>query len=214
MPARLPSPWAWTITATVAAIAFAGVAGWALARGPDSSTSNPQLVSPETLRQPVHWHADFRVVIRGHPFSFDDPRYVSNEERELSPNAHIHAPRFNVVHVHREQTTWGEFLTSLGVGLTQVCLQLPGEPELCSNDDERLRFFVNGVEVDDIRFLAIADLQRLLVYYGPEDPDAILARFDDWVTDEACIVSALCQARIPPEGLENEPCAIGGMACN
>ncbi len=209
----LRTPWTWTALAAAAALALGGLAAWAFARG-EGADPGPQLGSAEALRQPVHWHADFRVVIRGEPYDFDDPRFISTEERELSPNVHIHAPRYNVVHVHREQTTWGEFFESLGVGLTQACLRLPDEPELCSNDRERLRFLVNGVEVDDIRFLPIADLQRLLVYYGPDDAEAVAARFGEWVSDEACIVSGLCQDRIPPEGLENEPCAIGGAACN
>lgn len=206
--------WLWLTLAVAAAFLLGGIAGWALPHGGEGGEAGPRLASPEELRQPVHWHADFRVVIRGEPYSFDDPRFISTEDRELSPNVHIHAPRTNVVHVHREQTIWGEFFESLGVGLTQACLRLPNSPELCSNERERLRFFVNGVEVDDIRFLPIADLQRLLVYYGPEDAAAVAARFSDWVGDEACIVSGLCQERIPPGGLENEPCAIGGMACN
>ncbi|GBD23928.1 hypothetical protein HRbin29_01601 [bacterium HR29] len=209
----LRTPWTWTALAAAAAVVMGGLAAWAFARG-EGADAGPQLASPEALRQPVHWHADFRVVIRGEAFEFDDPRFISTEERELSPNVHIHAPRHNVVHVHREQTTWGEFFESLGVGLTQACLRLPGRGEFCSDERERLRFFVNGVEVDDIRFLPIADLQRVLVYYGPEDAEAVAARFDEWVSDEACIVSGLCQGRIPPEGLENEPCAIGGAACH
>lgn len=216
MSAFLRPPWLVAEAALLVAVVASGIAAWSFVRGEGDGDegAGARLASADELRQPVHWHADFRVVVRGEPYSFDDPRFISTEEKPLSPNVHIHAPRTNVVHVHREQTTWGELFDSLGLGLSGGCLRLPRMPELCSNERERLRYFVNGVEVDDVRFLPIADLQRLLVYYGPDDPATIRQRFDTWVTDEACMVSALCQERIPPEGLEEEPCAIGGKACH
>ncbi|MGE5596527.1 MAG: hypothetical protein ACM3S1_10900, partial [Hyphomicrobiales bacterium] len=75
---------------------------------------------PYGLRQPIHEHADFALYIRGERFDFGQPQFVSTNNRELSPNVHIHDPRHNVVHVHREGTTWDEFFLSLGFELSDV----------------------------------------------------------------------------------------------
>ena len=53
-------------------------------------------------------------ALLGQRFDFSDPAFVSTEDHTLSPNVHVHKPRFTVVHVHREGTTWDEFLRSLG----------------------------------------------------------------------------------------------------
>ena len=158
------------------------------------------------LRQPVHWHADFAVYLRGEQVDFSDPSYLSTlEGQELSENVHIHEPRYTVVHVHREQSTWDEFLTSLGWTLTDTCITPRDGEQLCTNEAETLRFYVNGVRIDSLRFQNISDLDRVLITYGDES-DAEIAEQIATITDEACIVSELCLDRIPPEGLEEEPC--------
>ncbi len=85
-----------------------------------------------TLRQKVHWHADFAIFIDGKQFEFDGD-YISHDEDEQSIYAHIHDPRHTVAHIHYEQTTWSEFLRSLqwnlidpsqNVSLEQTCMTL------------------------------------------------------------------------------------------
>lgn len=167
-----------------------------------------------TLRQVVHWHADIALYIEGEAFDFGDPAYLSTEERELSENVHVHDPRHSVVHVHREQSTWDEFFRSLGMRVTDFCITLPDGTELCEEEGgNQMTFVVNGVLVDSVRELDLADLQRVLIWFGPEDPEEVLAGWASRVSDEACIPSANCQARAP-ENPEEEPCSVLNDTCN
>ncbi len=201
----------------VAALGVAAGAGIMAAFGSSSPATEeeprPRLADPGELRQEVHWHADFAIVIDGEPLVLSDERFLSTEERALSPNVHLHEPRYTVVHVHREQTTWGEFFASLGGDLSDECLTLPEVGNFCADGDRQLRFLVNGVPVDSLRHVQISDLQRVLISYGTETEEELAARFDELVSDEACIPSGRCIARIPSAGEEPEPCA-GGTGCH
>ncbi len=174
------------------------------------------------LRQKVHWHADFALFTNGTKFDFNKPEYISTESDEKSDAAHIHDPRHTVIHVHLEQTTWSEFLSSLGMKLqdpsqlstvAQTQLTLADGTVLKQSDTNTFKFFVNGVRVDGIAAMDISDLDRVLISYGPESEDEARAQFDT-VSDEACIPSELCRDRLPPGGVEAEPCSKSGTTCN
>lgn len=178
--------------------------------GPDCQSGEPGCV----LRQVVHWHADIALYIDGEAFDFGDSKFLSTEDRELSENVHIHDPRHSVVHVHREQSTWDEFFRSLGMRVTDSCITLPDGAELCEEEGgSQLTFVVNGTLVDSIRELDISDLQRTLIWFGPESPEKVLAEWASHVSDQACIPSANCQARAP-ENPEEEPCGVLSSTCN
>jgi hypothetical protein len=172
--------------------------------------SGPVFLDIDQLRQPVHWHADFAVFIRGERFDFDRPEFVSKEGEEKNPWVHIHEPRDTVVHVHREQTTWDEFLTSLGFKITDTSLTLPSGERLENSDAETLKFYVNGVRIDTLMFQDILDLNQVLISFGSEADADVLSSQWPVVTDEACIPSGLCRDRGIPE---DEPCGKGSGTC-
>lgn len=184
---------------------------------------------PDCVRQPVHWHADFALYVRGTKFNFDQKQFLSTEDKPLSESVHIHKgagakdDRANVIHIHREQTTWDEFLTSLGFRLTdasltdrvdeRTCLQMPGSngEKLCNGPTETLKFFVNGVRVDGIAVMDISDLDRVLISFGSETEEQARKQYET-VTDLACILSESCKSRIDP----NEPpeaCSKSSNSC-
>jgi hypothetical protein len=167
----------------------------------DDGTASANPGNPPIGRVGVHEHADFALYIRGQRFDFNQPQFISTAERELSPAAHIHAPRTNVVHVHLDRTTWDEFFRSLGFELTDDSLKLPDGTLLKDNERETLKFYVNGVHVDALMFSNIRDLDRVLISYGPETREEVERTQLPLVTDEACIVSGRCLDRIDP----NEP---------
>ena len=177
--------------------------------GPVTVVCEPGTPSCE-LRQAVHWHADFALYIGGERHDFEQDRFFSHEGAELSENAHIHPPRPHLVHVHREGTTWREFFASLGFELTDSCLTTPEGEQFCTSEAERLSFFLNGVKVDGLAFQDITNIDRALISFGSESQEELQQQFAA-VTDEACILSLLCTERVPPEGLEEEPCT--GPGC-
>ena len=162
------------------------------------------------LRQPVHWHADFALYIDGKQYDFNQERFFSTTEEELSENVHLHEP-YLVVHVHREGTTWREFFHSLGFELTDECLTLPEGDQYCTSGTVRLSFILNGVKVDAVAFQDITNIDRLLISFGSESDEELMQRWAE-VKDEACILSRLCEERIPEGGLPPEAC--GGYECN
>ncbi len=172
------------------------------------------------LRQKQHWHADFALVIRGETFDLDEERFISGENTEKSDAVHIHDPRHAVVHVHLERTTWQEFFGSIGFRLEgpamgeegESTLTLPGGEVLRNTPTETLKFFVNGVSVGSVVGLNIGELDRLLVSYGHETVEEARAQFET-LSNQACIPSLLCLDRLPPGGLEDEPCS-RGSECN
>lgn len=209
--------WLAPVTA-VTAMLVVGIAGFLGGRevdGQDSSVAanpTPALAADGTLRQPVHEHSDFAVFIRGEQVTLDEPQFLSDGDTEISANAHIHAPRTNVIHIHREQTTWREFLESLAMSVDDACLGLQNGEEYCTAGDETLKFFVNGVRVDSLRMENLVELGRVLITYGSEDGAALESQIAS-VTDEACIPSENCKARIDPNNPEVEPCRKSETTC-
>jgi len=212
--------------AIAAAIVIAGaITAGAVFLTRDEGEASPALsVRPasDTLRQRIHEHADFALYIRGERFDFGKPEFISYENDEKSPNVHIHDPRHTVVHIHREATTWDEFLLSLGFELKdstmfaevgKETLALPSGEILQSSSTESLKFIVNGVRVDGIAGLQIAGLSRVLISYGDENDEELIAQYLT-VTDEACIPAGVCIARGDGSGEHGEPCSVAGGQCN
>lgn len=208
-----PKIWMPGLGALVLAVAAVAV-GWWLDSDDSSAgaTEAPVLAPDGILRQPVHWHSDFALFIRGQQFNFAQDGFWSKEGEEKHPYVHIHEPRSTVVHVHREQTTWDEFLTSLGFKLTDNSLTLPDGTKYTSGDGETLKFFVNGTRIDSLMFQDITDLGKVLITFGPESDEEILRAQWPLVTDQACIPSELCRDRIP-EQPEPEPCSKSAGSC-
>ncbi len=203
------SPRLWAPVGGVLVVAVIAL-GLALLLQDDGASEEPSscvLGTPGCeLRQPVHWHADFALYIRGERFDFSDERFLSGgEDDHLSENVHLHEPRYDVVHVHLEQTTWHEFLATLGFALTESCLTPPAGEPLCNSESERLSFFLNGVRLDGIAFEDITDIDRVLISFGSETEAELGAQLAS-VADDACIVSGLCVDREPEGGIEDEPC--------
>lgn len=177
--------------------------------GPGPEPETPTLGGE--LRQPVHWHADFALYIRGKRYDFDQERFFSTAEDELSENVHIHESWPVVVHVHREGSTWREFFDSLGFEFTDACITLPEGERFCNSETERLTFILNGVNVDALAFEDITNIDRVLISFGSDSDEEFMQRYAE-VTSEACILSGLCDDRIPEGGIPPEHCP--GTTCN
>jgi hypothetical protein len=168
-------------------------------------------------RVPTHEHADFALFIRGQKFDFNTDEFMTSEdETPESDNVHLHEPRSSVVHVHTTLTTWDEFLTSIGFRLDdpsfpgvdgeRVCMTMPNGEKLCNNGTDTWKFIVNGVAADGVANVNIGDLARVLISYGPETAEQVMATQWPEVSDEACIPSGLCLKRGTPE---EETCGSG-----
>src|SRR5688572_1817133 len=173
-------------------------------------------------RVPTHVHADFALYIRGERFDFNRPEFITGDEQQVSGNVHIHDPRYDVAHIHTTLTKWDEFFSSLGFSLTDpsfpgvsgsnVCMTLLIVVKLCNNDTDTWKFIANGVRVDGLSNVIICDLSRVLVVYGPETIEQVMADQFPQVTNQACIPSELCLDRVDPNDPPEE-CS-GGTTCS
>ncbi len=174
------------------------------------------------LRSATHLHANFALVIRGHQFDFNQRSLLSEEGNDRSASAHLHVPRFGVVHVHRTGTSWDEFLRSIGFELSdpslagisarKSCLKLPDGQKLCESDSETFKFYVNGIKVDGISLTNISDLDRVLISFGTESQEIVTKQQVPLIGDDACIPSERCVDRIPKDE-PPEPCTKSNDTC-
>lgn len=214
-------PGSWLISLGIVTVALLAFIGWAWAAGqsfPEFWEEDEAAASVGTAADlaaltnpPNHEHADFAIFINGERLSLDEPRFLESEDNELDPEVHMHAPRPTVVHKHRENVTWGRFFDSIGMTLSDSCLETADGENYCSEGSNSLKFFINGVKVDSLANTKLRDLDRILISYGGEETAALEEQIDA-VSDQACILSKQCEDRVDP----NEPpeaCRTGGV-CN
>lgn len=137
----------------------------------------------------IHLHADLRVVLNDQAFDFNRPEFFERSDR-----VHFHEGSVPVVHVEAEGVTWGEFFRVHGMELSKTCFKDDGGGAFCTGERRELQAYMNGVRADDLAALTIADLARVLVFYGAPDEKAVQAELAK-VTADACVQSGNCFGR-------------------
>lgn len=115
-------------------IAFSAVLGLVIASPPDIDFSGFDNPLNQQGEKPVtgetHEHALFYVVVNGSELNLTSKRFQLN-----SRDVHLENGRSHIVHKHRENVTWGEFLDSLKMELereNRTCLTIYSET-VCGN---------------------------------------------------------------------------------
>jgi hypothetical protein len=80
------------------------------------------------------------------------------------------------VHMHAANVTLGFLFDSLHIGLTDKCFTFPDKRNFCTDDKYSLKFFINHLQVQDIRTYVINDSDRILISYGNENSTQIAAQ--------------------------------------
>ena len=171
---------------------------------------------------PNHTHADFSVWVSGRQLDFSGAQFMSGTSDDESTHPtegprkylHLHDGNGHVVHRHKPELTFGNFLASIGFVLgsdssgTLHCVQLPDGTKLCDGAAGAAalswRFFVNGkpyagsggVMQTDVRLadaFVFADGDTLLLTYGADDTE--VTRELTAMTDDACLYSKTCPRR-------------------
>ena len=79
-----------------------------------------------------HVHADFKIYIGKEAINLSAEEYMTTAKQELSKHVHLHDGDGDVEHIHLEGVTFVEFLSTLGLTLTNDCLTYD-EKEYCSD---------------------------------------------------------------------------------
>lgn len=125
-------------------------------------------------KEAYHIHINFAVYMNGKTVDFS--KY--NEE---SPDIHIHNNKGDLLHIHKQGVTLGDFFTSIKMDLSK-----------------NLKLYVNGKENPQGLLYVPQDLDKILLTDGPIVP----------VSDDACIYSLTCPERGTPPP-ENCPGGLG-----
>lgn len=113
-----------------------------------------------------HRHATLGVMIGDRAVSFCEPQYMIKSDL-----VHFEDDNCYVIHKHARGVTLATFFKTLGVGLTDKCITIPGEEKRCDDGVNHLRVVWNGTEVSiaDLSFFELGDDDRILINFGPEE---------------------------------------------
>lgn len=123
--------------------------------------------------EPVHYHANFGVFINGQRQTFDSPTYyeealacTQNEAGNPRGRAHLHQPSHEVVHVHDEAVTWGNFFANIGWTMGNNLIS-DGITTYPASDRDKLVYELNGERTRSIANRVIGNEDKLIIFVGP-----------------------------------------------
>lgn len=133
----------------------------------------------------VHYHANFAVYINGQHELFKSPQYYQEVSvcslHGVTPLArvHMHDEVNNVVHVHDDAVTWGDFFQNLGWGIGANYLATP-DTMYSADDTNKLNIMLNGKNLTGLTNIAqtvIHDKDQLLISYGNIANDSLVQEY-------------------------------------
>lgn len=108
--------------------------------------------------------AHFAIFTNGTLRDFSAPRY-HNQSQEVF----ISAENPMVVNVKESGVTWDAFFKTLPMKLTNDCLTTGTGQVFCTNENETLKFYLNGQENRDFLTTSIKNGDKALISYGSEN---------------------------------------------
>ena len=115
-----------------------------------------------------HEHASLLVRIFGDKFDFTSPAYQIK-----SSWIHFEDSDGTTIHRHSTGVTLDYLFANLGIGIDSECYKFPDGRQFCSNEDYRLKYYINHQIVKDINDHIIEEGDRILITYGNETPEQI-----------------------------------------
>lgn len=130
----------------------------------------------------THYHANFAVYIDGEREAFNDPSYYEDVAAcaaydDITPpeRAHMHNKVNDVVHVHDDAVTWGQFFENLGWYIGDDFIKTDKQMYM-ADSDQKLHILINGQDYTDINAITnrvIGDEDKLLVSFGDVSDDEL-----------------------------------------
>ena len=153
-------------------------------------------VRPTVIRH-THYHANFLVTIDGAPVDFSAVKYMApisacsvTMNQTPTDRVHMHESIGDVVHVHADGVTWGDFFTNIGYSLGANYVANDSGQVIQSLATRPVRYILNGVAIPNPSGLIIGDKDRLLVVVGSETNAGLLAYFNKVANTAAAVDAA------------------------
>ena len=115
-----------------------------------------------------HEHASLLVRIFGDKFDFTSPTYQIK-----SSWIHFEDRDGTTIHRHSSGVTLGYLFANLGIDIDSECYKFPDGRHFCSNEDYRLKYYINHQIVKDVNDYVLEEDDRILITYGSETPEQI-----------------------------------------
>ena len=115
-----------------------------------------------------HEHASILVRIFGDKFDFTSPTYQIK-----SSWIHFEDSDGTTIHRHSSGVTLGYLFANLGIDIDSECYKFPDGRQFCSNEDYRLKYYINHQIVKDVNDYVLEEDDRILITYGSETPEQI-----------------------------------------
>ena len=142
-----------------------GYAGWMFINMTETAPGGPENAGALGSE---HSHAGILVKIFGDSFDFSAPAYQIK-----SSWIHFEGRDGSTVHKHATGVTLGYLFDTLTLGLDDQFFVFQDGRSFCTDEEYKLRFFVNGEELPDIRDLEIVEDDKILITFGAETPEEI-----------------------------------------
>ena len=115
----------------------------------------------------THIHADLAVYINGTQLSFNDNRYFAGDLYDRY--AHLLSPYDSLIHIRATGITIGYFMKSIDIPFNSTYITAKAGNNLCNDDGNTLKFYVNGQENFGYDKYLIKDQDKILISYGSAD---------------------------------------------
>jgi hypothetical protein len=130
----------------------------------------------------VHFHANWALFVNGERLDLTGERYMEDvfqcmadpSSQRPEDRVHMHEQNHDIVHVHASGATWGHLLANLGFGVGKTYLETE-EARFDEDGQNTLKFILNGRPITSVRNQPIGNMDRLLISYGPETVEQVLA---------------------------------------
>jgi hypothetical protein len=133
----------------------------------------------------THYHANFALYINGQREEFKAPHYYEEIAActlhgtiQPAQRAHMHDEINDVIHVHDDAVTWGQFFDNIGWALGPNFIQDDKHTLYVEDGANKLNIMLNDQNLTDLTAInnqTIKDEDRLLISFGDID-DGTLAK--------------------------------------
>lgn len=123
---------------------------------------SPALNTPTvtTGDTPIDFTAEFEIITNGTKRIFTNSMYHNQ-----SDDVYIESSSPNTVRVKKTGIAWNDFFKTLPFSLSKDCLTTGTGQTFCTNENQTLRFILNGIETPNALSEIINPNDRLEVIY-------------------------------------------------
>ncbi len=107
----------------------------------------------------VDFTANFEIYTNGTKRIFTQAMY-----HRRSPDVYIESSDPSLIYVKSPRVTWGDFFATLPMSVTSDCLVTGTGQRFCTNERQKLKFILNGVE-QEVLDRAILEGDKLIIRY-------------------------------------------------